>query len=189
MLISIDGAIGAGKTTLVERLASKYRVIYEPVDAWTLLEDFAKDPKKHAYALQFEILVSYYKILKKASKEPLVIVERSPWSSNHVFFDMYVECEKQKQVYDGIYEQYGKPFEPDLIIHLDVDEETSWRRVISRGRPQENGYTKEHVASVVRRYRSALASTHIPVKTLTDCSRFYESAENILDNVVKTVNF
>lgn len=187
MLISIDGPIGAGKSTLVAQLASQYSVFVEPIQAWTLLEDFVKDLKTHAFAFQVEILISYYKMLKNISKDRLVVVERSPWSSNRVFFDMYIDCPLQKKVYQDLYDKYGKLFEPDLIIFLDVDAETSWSRVVSRGRREEHGYTREHITKVVERYKMAMLHTSIPVKTLSDCSSYHSDAVNIIENAVKNI--
>lgn len=184
MIVSIDGPIGAGKSTLVEKLALRgYRVFVEPIEAWTLLEDFAKDPNRHAFALQIEILISYYKLLKKAcqDKDSIIVIERSPWSSSKVFFDMYIDDPFKKKVYEDLYKIYG--FEPDVIIYLNVDKDTSWNRVLSRGRPEETGYKEEHVKNVVDRYTTAIKCTDICVHTLYDCFTFLECTEAILKNL------
>lgn len=179
MLVSIDGPIGAGKSTLVGQLARRgYNVFSEPVQSWTLLEDFARDPEKHAFAFQMEILISYHKLFKSLKRDSLVVIERSPWSSSNVFFDMYVKDPLAKQMYEQQYGIYG--FEPDAIVYLDVDAETSWERVRSRGRREEAGYTEDHVKNVVKRYADAIENTGIAVYKLDDCSTFEESAENIL---------
>ena len=181
MIVSVEGPIGAGKSTLVEKLAAAgYRVFSEPVEAWTLLENFADDPKKHALGFQIEILISYFSLKKAidAAKDELVVIERSPWSSNKVFFDMYIDDPCAKKIYLDLYATYA--FEPDHILYLDVDEETSWRRVVARDRPQERGYEKAHVESVVARYRAAIEQTTIPVLALSDCETFVADADAFL---------
>jgi deoxyadenosine/deoxycytidine kinase len=175
MIVSVDGAIGAGKSTLVRQLSEFYRVFEEPIEAWTLLEDFAKDPKNHAYGLQIEILISYYKLKKKIDPDDqLVIMERSPWSSDRVFFDMYIDCPLKRQTYNEMFDFYG--YEPDLILFLDVDEETSWQRVQQRGRPQESGYTEKHVKNVVKKYKSVMDETTTSVIRLTNETSFLQDA-------------
>jgi deoxyadenosine/deoxycytidine kinase len=75
-IVSIEGNIGAGKSTLIQALREryiqgKYRIIVileEPVEIWntveedgeTLLEKFYKDPVKHGFTLQTMI----YKFLR-----------------------------------------------------------------------------------------------------------------------------
>jgi deoxyadenosine/deoxycytidine kinase len=186
MIVSVDGAIAAGKSTLLDQLGSHYKVFKEPIEAWTLLEDFANDPKTHAYAFQIEILISYYRLRKKIAPNEVAIVERSPWSSKKVFFDMYIDCPLKREMYDDLYAVYG--FEPDLILFLGVDEETSWKRVKKRGRPEENGYSEEHVKNVVQRYDAAIRKTKIPVVELRDCTLFASHAiEHISKHVVTSV--
>jgi len=182
MIVSVEGAIGAGKSTLVEHLAAAgYRVFSEPVDKWTLLRHFAENPERHALGLQMQILFSYFSMWQEFRAEAencMIVIERSPWSSSNVFFDMYIDDPDFKKVYRDMYATYA--FEPDRILYLSVDEETSWRRVLARGRPEETGYTEEHVKNVVARYRTAVEQTTIPVCTLSDCDTFVADAEAFL---------
>ena len=181
MLISVDGPIGAGKSTLVHQLGKCFTVFEEPIKKWTLLEDFARQPSVHAFALQVEILISYYNMLKKISKEDIVIMERSAWSSNKVFFDMYIDCPEKRNVYDCMYNIYAS--EPDAILFLDIDEETSWKRVKQRGRAEESSYTENHVKNVVKKYKGVMKETTIPVYTLHDQHSLFNSAMSVIDGI------
>jgi deoxyadenosine/deoxycytidine kinase len=69
-LISIEGNIGAGKSTLIETLKTKFsNVVFvdEPVDEWstvtdkdgtTVLEKYYADQKRYAFAFQMMVRVS-----------------------------------------------------------------------------------------------------------------------------------
>ena len=101
ILISIDGNIGAGKSTLINNI-SKYNdyvtAISEPVKLWEpLLKKYSENPKKYAYKLQQQTAKHYINIkkqIKQMSKnndghykeDPLIIIiERSLATSINVF--------------------------------------------------------------------------------------------------------
>lgn len=59
LFISISGLIGAGKTTLAERLAEKMNLpcFHEPVIDNTYLADFYKDSSRYSFPLQVSIFL------------------------------------------------------------------------------------------------------------------------------------
>jgi deoxyadenosine/deoxycytidine kinase len=78
-LISIDGNIGSGKSTLMANLREHYKdepnVVFlkEPVDEWaaikdengiTILEKFYEDSEKYAFSFQMMAYISRLKVLK-----------------------------------------------------------------------------------------------------------------------------
>jgi len=55
-IIWIEGGIGAGKTTLTEKMAKalNLRAIYEPVEGNPYLARFYEEPKRWAFPMQIE---------------------------------------------------------------------------------------------------------------------------------------
>ena len=125
MLISIDGNIGAGKSTLINSI-SKYNdnvtVIPEPVKLWEpLLKKYSENPKKYAYELQQQTAKHYINIkkqIKQMSKnnnthykeDPLIIIiERSLATSINVFakYQYHQKFINQKQ-WNKFQETYSK---------------------------------------------------------------------------------
>ena len=99
MVISIDGNIGAGKSTLIKTLKDKIPgsfIIPEPVEKWTeLLTRANKEPKKYGYQLQ-ELILEHYNDVKERLEElkkhnMTIIVERSALTALLVFTKDYVE--------------------------------------------------------------------------------------------------
>ena len=96
-IISIEGNIGVGKSTIVDLLKSKYNkegnqsiiFLQEPVQQWetimdesgvSILERFYKDQKSWSFAFQIMAYISRLSILKDAVKKnpnSIIITERS----------------------------------------------------------------------------------------------------------------
>ena len=95
VVVTIEGNIGAGKTTLVRRLRELWRdhervvVVEEPVCDWVdqgfLQGMYDGDVGKGEF--QHMVLVHRFEQLQRAlaQRPVLVVMERSPWSNRHVF--------------------------------------------------------------------------------------------------------
>ena len=97
-IVSLEGNIGAGKSTIVEKLQQKYALPYEeskkyfgrlalekivfmpePVDIWTsicdsatgesILEKFYKDPKTYSFAFQVMVYNTHLEAFRKVVRE------------------------------------------------------------------------------------------------------------------------
>lgn len=85
MLISIEGNIGTGKTTLLKSLQNnKYKHVYEPVDEWGKWLKLFYEDKRNAFGFNMKILHSYHKKLKDEN----IISERSPFTSKEIFYKL-----------------------------------------------------------------------------------------------------
>jgi deoxyadenosine/deoxycytidine kinase len=113
IIISIEANIGAGKSTVLEKLQTvldpKYTTcIQEPIDYWnkfkepttqqTILSSFYSDPIKYAFPLQVMIYSSLHKILEQTIEQtrttlfrPMIITERSLSSCSNIFTKMLYE--------------------------------------------------------------------------------------------------
>ena len=97
-IVSLEGNIGAGKSTIIEKLREKYegnledrtkyfgrladaKIVFmqEPVDVWTsvcdsvtgesILEKFYKDPKTYSFAFQVMVYNTHLEAFRRAVKE------------------------------------------------------------------------------------------------------------------------
>ena len=93
-IICVEGNIGSGKSTLVEKLKNKYSnredvcFLQEPVEQWlqikdkdgtNILEKYYKDQHTYAFSFQMMAYISRLSILKKAIENPkykYIITER-----------------------------------------------------------------------------------------------------------------
>ena len=105
-IFSIDGNIGSGKSTLINKLKiqlkkiNNLKIIYlqEPVDDWknikdenntNLIENYYKDQEKWGFSFQITTLISRIALLKNLKYDNIIIItERSISSDKNVFCNM-----------------------------------------------------------------------------------------------------
>lgn len=154
-VISIEGNIGSGKSTLVNELkktlqSDKICFLDEPIDVWntivdedgkTMLENYYKDSKKYAFSFQMMAYISRLSILKKASETyDVIITERSLYTDKHVFCQMLYDDGLINHLEYTIYNKWFEEFNISHQIHyvyLKTDPTTSYDRVIKRNRHGE----------------------------------------------------
>jgi deoxyadenosine/deoxycytidine kinase len=133
--ICIDGIIGAGKSTLIQKLKKDFTCFEEPIERWSLLPSLYSNMKRFVIPFQFQVLLSQYdQYMSFKNINDIIIVERCPWTSKNVFSQKYVD--------NGLFDKasiltYHKFFESlsyevDYFIYLDVEPELAWKRVKAR---------------------------------------------------------
>lgn len=135
VLISIEGLMGAGKSTVLAALKERgFKVIHEPVEKWTFLQKFYDDPKKYSLALQTQILLTFAE--QEIPEGDIVFVERSPAVSRYVFANMLrsegLLTDEAMNVYSDLYTKLD-PWKPDGYIYLDTPVDVCLERQKSRG--------------------------------------------------------
>lgn len=169
-IISIEGNIGAGKTTIVEnmqnRLASD-RIIFlrEPVDIWekikekttgeNILVKFYKNPEKYSFAFQIMAFITRVSMLREAiDNNPnceVIICERSLDADRNIFAKMLRDDGKiddvQFQIYEKVYDEYvcANKYELDGIVFIDASPSVCKRRIFKREREGEDGISIEYL--------------------------------------------
>ena len=193
-IISIEGNIGSGKTTLISRLeellpnshdsdGKKYVFLREPVPVWesvqdpstgeNILQKYYGDQSKYAFPFQVLAYMSFYKQLtdaiKNAGENTVIICERSMQSSRAIFAKMLKD--------DGIIEEmnyqvlemfYGQTVEIqlDAIIYLDVDVATCNERINKRDRPGEGNIPLEYLEKCGKYHDDWLQTVTFPSSSI-----------------------
>ena len=156
-LISIEGNIGAGKTTLVELLKTKFpEVVFvdEPVDEWstirdsegvTILEKYYGDQKRYAFSFQMMAFITRVRRLRMAIKNnpgKVIVTERSVFTDREIFAKMLHDGEKIEDIEYTIYlkwfDELVGSVKVDKIIYVRVEPEECFKRVIHRNRQGES---------------------------------------------------
>lgn len=164
-LLSVEGNIGAGKSTLIENLKETYAedprfyFILEPVDQWEKIRDkngknmiqkFYENSEKYAFAFQVMAFQTRLQLLKDAlryaeehTEVTTIVMERSLEADYHIFAKMLFEEgvmeDVQYQIYVDMASNALKEYSVDGIIWLDTDYEECFRRVEKREREGEGG--------------------------------------------------
>ena len=162
LIVSIEGNIGSGKSTLIHKLQSKLThigmtpVMYidEPVRVWNTIMDkqgnniikkYYEDQEKYAFQFQMMAYITRITELRKAMEkyngDCIIITERSIETDKEVFAKMLYE----KGILDNIsytiylkwFEELSRGLKVDQLVYLKTEPETSLKRVIKRNRPGE----------------------------------------------------
>ena len=192
IIISIEGNIGSGKSTLIEMLKkipfADYNIknlnvrdiifIPEPVDEWnsikdkngeTILSKFYNDTKKYSFAFQMMAyitrLAKTHEIIKK-NPNCIFISERTLFTDKFVFCQMLYDSGFIEEVEYKIYNKWFDEFNTIAIknyIYVKSNPDVCLDRVIKRNRNGEQSITKEY---------------------LTDCHKYHSKWLNDQSNVL-----
>ena len=155
MIISIDGAIGAGKSTYLNLLKPEYPVFLEPVEEWEEhLNKFYVDPSRWGCNFNLQVLCSFAKI--KDMNAPIILCERSPLACRQVFVQMHYDAGKmdvlELKTFDEIYKLIA--WEPDVLIYIKTNPEYCLERIQRRGRKSEKDMPLEYLQKVHEKYEN-----------------------------------
>jgi deoxyadenosine/deoxycytidine kinase len=157
MHIAITGNIGAGKTTLAEKLAKHYgwEVYYEAVEGNPYLAQFYGNMPKWSFHLQIFFLNSRFEqVLKiKNQEEKTIIQDRTIYEDAHIFAQNLYESGQMNQT---DYETYKSLFNtimkaitpPDLMIYLKADVNKLISQIKKRNRDYEQNIDPEYLTSL-----------------------------------------
>lgn len=159
VILSIDGNIGSGKSTLYKDLQAYYSnnrdicFVPEPVDEWThivdanntpILTNLYKDTKKYAFRFQMMAYISRLHLLRQKVKEnkyKIIISERSVQTDRNVFAKMLYDDGLIEHDEYQIYNKWFDEFLDDMclggIIYVKAEPEICAARVKIRAREGE----------------------------------------------------
>jgi deoxyguanosine kinase len=153
----VEGPIGAGKTSLVKRLAEKLGadLLLEAPEQNPFLDKFYRDPAH--YALQTQLFFLFQRIEQlryltqaQALTKPVVsdfLLEKDP------LFAQLTLNDDELGLYQKIYASLGpQTATPDLVIFLLANPDTLVERVARRGIASETAISEEYLRAVCNSY-------------------------------------
>jgi deoxyguanosine kinase len=155
MLICIEGCLGIGKTTLVQRYSEQVPSIplYEEVAGNPFLLDFYRDQERYALHVQYTFLLLQERLFRSAIEQsgkggnttparrskqrslpsgteaPTVICDFHPLKS--LIFSSVVLPPEARPPFNELYRLFHIP-QPDLMVYLRADEHTILARLRKR---------------------------------------------------------
>lgn len=203
IVISLDGLIGAGKTTLMEHIGAAMpdvEVVYEPVGEWmtlknaegkSLLELFYEDKRRWSYTFQNCAILTRIRGIKNAIKRStkrVILTERSVLTDRFVFAEMLRDSGDIDPMEWDLYMKWYESFAEDLpvrgVIHLTTGVGTSAERIVKRGRHGEDHIPLDYLSALDAQHRKWLANTDLPVLRLST-----EPGVPLTDNLAKVRAF
>ncbi|MBC7851765.1 MAG: deoxynucleoside kinase [Chitinophagaceae bacterium] len=168
--ITIEGNIGAGKTTLAHLLARHYnaRLILEQFADNPFLPKFYESPKQYAFPLELFFMAERYKQLKE------LIHTKDLFQQVTVSDYLFIKCllfakvnlpEEEYRLYQKLFDIiYPQIVQPDLLIYLHAPVNKLQQNIRKRKRAYEQSISDEYLFSLQETYITHIK--HHSIKTI-----------------------
>lgn len=195
-LILVAGNIGAGKTSLTERLGARmgWRTAYESVADNPYLPDFYADMRQWSFHLQVFFLGHRAKQHLELANDPRsAIIDRSIYEDAHIFARALHHLgnlnERDYGSYRQVYEMVVRTLPaPALLIYLKAPVSVLIERIRQRARSMETGIDEDYLQLLDSFYEEWLASFDIcPVLTIRTDDLDFVHHPHHLDTVVQRI--
>jgi deoxyadenosine/deoxycytidine kinase len=197
ILISLDGSIGAGKSTFLAKLKEKYphwNYIEEPVDTWSqfinedgesLIEVFYKDRQRWSYTFQNCAFLTRVRGITKAIKDwkkrcetnpeeikrNVFITERCVDTDFNVFAKMLHADKSINKMEWDMYRQWYRFLSVDCklnaIVYIRCSPEKCKERIGIRSRNGEDNIPLEYLQQLHKYHEDWIMNTSIPVHEIS----------------------
>ena len=154
--LAVEGPIGVGKTSLVDRLAEKFdaRKVMENVDN-PFLDAFYRDRAGAAFQAQLFFLLNRYQQQKDLSQSDLfhqLTIADYLFAKDKIFAYLNLD-DAELLVYDRLYAMLeASVAKPDLVIYLQASTEVLVERVRRRRREVEAEVSEAYLNEVNKAY-------------------------------------
>jgi deoxyadenosine/deoxycytidine kinase len=160
--IAIAGNIGAGKTTLTEKLSKHFNweVHYESTEDNPYLSDFYNDMQRWSFNLQIFFLNSrYQQVLRILEGDKTVVQDRTIYEDAYIFapnlHDMGLMSTRDYQNYFQLFKTMSSQIQPpDLLIYLRASIPTLVEHIQDRGRDYEGNMSLDYLRRLNERYEN-----------------------------------
>jgi deoxyadenosine/deoxycytidine kinase len=173
ILVSIEGNIGGGKSTLLSKLEEIFGTsniinkpvifLQEPVKQWatikdendvTIIEKFYADQKTYSFPFQMMAYISRLALLKEAyeqNENAIIITERSLYTDRFVFAKMLFDSGNIEfinyQIYLKWFDTFVIDYPVDFVIYVKADPEICHARITERSRKGEDNIPLDYLKS------------------------------------------
>ena len=154
--LAVDGPIGVGKTSLVDRLVKRFEAVKVLEDVENpFLPDFYQDRPGAAFQTQMYFLLSRYKQQQEIVQQELfqrLIVSDYSFQKDRIFAYLTLG-DDDLALYDKLYAtlEPNVPV-PDLVLYLTADVDTCMARIRKRARSFEKEISDEYMAELIDAY-------------------------------------
>jgi deoxyadenosine/deoxycytidine kinase len=195
--VLVAGNIGAGKTSLTERLGQQlgWQTAFESVADNPYLPDFYSDMRGWAFHLNVFFLghrAEQHLALARSGES--AIIDRSIYEDAEIFARAGLELgtlqERDYRTYRSVFDLVvGALPAPDLLIYLRAEVPVLLERIQARARDMERAITAEYLGLLDRLYEEWMARFDLcPVLTIRTADLDFVHSPSHLDVVVSRIH-
>jgi deoxyadenosine/deoxycytidine kinase len=171
--ITVEGVIGAGKTSLAKKLCEWYgaHLVLEEFENNPFLADFYKDQRRYAFQTQIFFLLSRFRQQQQLRQYDLFhskIVSDYMFQKDRIFATTNL-TEAEMKLYDGLARIMEQQIAiPDFVIYLKASTSRLMENIRIRSRDIEKEMSEEYIGNLNNLYDSFFTHFRLtPVVTIS----------------------
>lgn len=207
-IISIEGNIGSGKSTILNSLKQHFKenkniiFLQEPVAEWdkirdknniTILSKFYENQKKYSFSFQMMAYISRLSLLKdtiEKNPESIIITERCLNTDRHVFAKMLYDSgnleDIEYQIYLQWFDHFSNIMKIQKIIYLKTDPKTCHSRINKRNRDGESNISIDYLENC-HNYHEVMINNFKKTSIVIDSDIDTDIDSSIINTWIKTI--
>lgn len=152
-IITIDGNIGSGKSSVLYYLHKNYKIPIdlEPIENWKIYLDNFYNHKNDIFNFQLRVWLDRAWIQEKEEKV-LLLMERSPYFIKNVFnksaYENKLISDNEFNILKELYNKTDSIWNSNNYIYLRSNPEKCLERIEIRGRDNEKNIKKEYLEHI-----------------------------------------
>lgn len=192
--IAIEGNIGAGKTTLCNRLAEKYgcSLLLEQFTDNPFLPPFYEQPERYAFPVELFFMTERHKQLLEHFSRPDFFV---PFTVADYFFVktlLFAKnnlSEEEFRLFQRLFHVLNSTFpKPDLLVYLHRPVDALIRQIRGRGRGYEQNISADYLEDIQSAYLNYLKQeTGAPVVIIELGEADFQRDDQVFDSIVELI--
>jgi deoxyadenosine/deoxycytidine kinase len=191
--ITVEGNIGAGKTTLSELLAKHYdaRLILEQFADNPFLPKFYEDPKQYAFPLELFFMAERFKQLKE------LLQQRDLFQNVTVSDYLFTKCllfakvnlpADEFNLYQRLFEIIHQQLvQPDIVIYLHAPITKLQQNIRKRGRSYEQKIPDNYLFSIQETYTHYIRQHNLKTIIVDASNADFLTNENHLQIIIEAL--
>ena len=160
--IAVEGIIGAGKSSLVQKIATYYKLpaFYEQFEDNSFLPKFYSNPLQNAFPLELSFLADRYNQVKKHVSNLYIfddlVISDYYFGKSLVFAKVNLQPDEYA-LFSNIFQiMNGSLPKPDLLVYLYLDPQNAMKNIVNRGRSYEQSIKIDYLIKIQDAYMDYL---------------------------------
>lgn len=191
--ITVEGVIGAGKTSLARKLSDWFGayLVCEEFEKNPFLADFYKDQRNYAFQTQIFFLLSRFRQQEQLRQYDLFhtkIISDYMFQKDRIFATMNL-TEAEMKLYDGLARIMERQIAiPDFIIYLKTSTRRLMNNIHNRNREIEKNISEEYINALNKLYDSFFMHyNQTSVITISMDAIDFINSKKDFENIVKMI--